>query len=524
MDRLPALLVLMLCATGCPGGGNDDVVTCGPGTTLNGRACVPDLVGGNNGGNNGAASTCGPGTVLDPVNNVCEVENANITECGPGTSLNPDTEQCEATGPQVSCADGTTEVAGECVADNPCPDGEVFRNGACIPGAALCGQGTVWRAGECVPFDPLVDVVDTEGAENNDPAYGGTATPVVPGVDGDVTLVKGTIGPAEDLDGDEDGTLDPDFDGFVFEAVAGQRLMVQATAVGAPSVALEVAFLGDGGYLRAAIPFGDRNAQRQIVAPWTGSYLVRVGELSNFAGVGGVPQGAEGFTYLFGIATLAAQAPTPLAPDGEVSGDIRTLPQFSVETQADAVAIRLITDPAVASVWFATSPDFSVYAGAQTYLRVPEGGLLVTADYVDAAALDTEFTLTATAATLVDEVEPNQSAEDATRLGTTSGLLAGAGDFAVVDADAETTTEDWWAFSTDGGTVEVGTSFRSTPADTTLTLYAAGDLEQAIDFDDDGAGLYSVLTAELAAGDYVAVVRSFDEQTDGDYFLSVLRN
>jgi hypothetical protein len=527
MKRLAFLVILLPLAAGCPGSTDGPEVTCGAGTTLNGTTCVPDVVGGNNGVNNGGpASTCGPGTVLDPGTNVCEVENANLTECGQGTSLNPDTDQCEAIGDELVCGQGTSMVDGECVPDNPCPEGEVFRNGTCVPGAGLCGGGTVWREGECVPIDPLLDVALTEGPENNDPVYGGTALALTPGVDGDVEWVKGVIGAAENLDDEDD--LEPDFDGYTFDAVAGQRLLLQATAVGVPSAAFEVRFLGEDPlhqeFRRLALPFGDRNAQREIVAPWDGTYQVRVGELSNLRGVGGEPSGGEGFTYLFGIGVQPAVETIAIDAGADQEGDILGVPHFLVDTaDGNGVAIWLDTDEAVFGTWLTSGADFGEVAGPAQYVALPDGGVLVTVDHVEAAASDTQFVLRTAPVHLVDEVEPNQSADDATALGTLGpAILAGVGGFVVVDVEAEETTADWWSFSLDASTqVTIETSWRTVGADTTLSVYAAGDLEESVAFDDDGAGLYSTVSLELDSGDYLVLVRSYEDLDDGDYFLSV---
>ena len=312
------------------------------------------------------------------------------------------------------------------------------------------------------------------------------------------------------------------------DADAGQRFLLQAAAVGAPAVAFEVRLGGDDApadYERFGIPYADRNAQRLFVAPWTGTYVVRVGELSNFRGIGGEPTGSADFTYLFGVERLDPVEPVAVAAGAEsVVGDLLDVPGFVVSAaEADGVAVRLETGDSVRATWFTSGLDYADPAPAARFVALPEGGLLLRVDHVEAAAADTDFTLHTTPALLTGDGEPNQIAEDATALGTTgAAILVGLGGFAVVDEQAEGTTEDFWSFTVAAaGTFTVETDFRTLPADTTLALYAAENLEEAIGFNDDADGLYSSVSAELAEGGYVVVVRSFDDEVDGDYFLSV---
>lgn len=524
MKRLAIPAALLLLLSGCPGDDDDDGVICGPGTIQNGTQCVPEVVGGNNGANNGgAAATCGPGTSLNPETNVCEVENANVTECGEGTSLNPDTGECETSGPTISCAEGTVLVEGECVAENPCPEGSIFRDGECTLAEDLCGEGTVFRDGSCVPIDPLEGVDASEADENNDPVYGGTAGAIAPGAVGEPNWVKGTIGAPADLDGEAE-TLEGDFDGFRLSAEAGQRIELQVVAVGAPAMALSVGFEGEGlpeGYRRLAIPYGSRTASRVLVAPATGDYLVRVGELSNFAGVGGAPTGSDDFTYLFGAALLEGPPAVSGVVGEDVEGDILDVPE--VQFTGEALGVWVDANPSVDLSWFTATTGEAGYTPGTRYLEVPEAGISVYVDYVSAAAEDTSFTLRTEAVTLIAESEPNQTAEDAGALGTLgTARVVGQGGFEVVDVVNETTTDDWWSFTLDADTnVVLQTEARLAPGNTTLAVFAADAVEQPIAVDDDGNGLYSRVSATLDAGDYLVLVRSADDLRAGDYFLTL---
>lgn len=256
--------------------------SCGDGTVLDGGECVPE-----------ASLVCGEGT--ERVGEAC-VPVDHGPECGPGTERQGD--QCVPNAPSIVCGEGTQNVDGTCVPEaDLCPEGQAWVGGVCVEVGARCGDGTVLAGDECVPVDPLAGIATEEMPENNDPALGGTATPVALPPEGETLFVKGTFGAPEDLDGD--GADDPDIDVFQLEGARGTRVVIEATAVGSSDVAFEIT--GPEGFLRRALPISGRNARRVLLLPRAGTYLVRFGTALNFGD--GPPQGGEGFTWFAAIAT-----------------------------------------------------------------------------------------------------------------------------------------------------------------------------------------------------------------------------
>ena len=120
-------------------------VECGDGTKLNGGLCEAEAQTVELG------PECGEGTV--EVDGECVEENP--LDCGEGT-IEVDGE-CVEENP-LDCGEGTVEVDGECVEENPldCGVGTVEVDGECVPESDLiCGPGTIEVNGECVIESPV---------------------------------------------------------------------------------------------------------------------------------------------------------------------------------------------------------------------------------------------------------------------------------------------------------------------------------------------------------------------------------
>ena len=412
------------------------------------------------GGDGGSDTECGVGTVLD--DGVCV---ATIDVCGPGTVADangdcvPSSEACgdnaelvdgvcvgtsEGSGEPSGCMEGEVLLGGDCIAV-ACPDGEAFRNGVCTPiDGAVCGTGTTLMGTECVPNEDLCDpglvyvagecraelgcgagTIEVggqcvpvengmpdmmEALEPNDQWFGTPTSITLPAV-GSTLTIGGSIGAPLNLDGDEEMTLEPDFDTYVFDGTAGQRVQIEATAVGLPSAAVYIEYdnsdvIDAPDFVRFAIPVGTRNAMREVVLPFTGRYRVTVGDRTNLvdwfgleADMFGGWEGADTYTYLLAVTTVTN--PQPMAQASETldsMGDATALPQFRFDLPAGTLVELEIAadDPDVDVAYWVSSADYSEYLGEFTSgtHAVPAGGLLVTVDYGFAAATNTGFTLT----------------------------------------------------------------------------------------------------------------------------------
>ncbi len=402
---LMALLTFAACG--------DEGQECGEGTVADGDQCVPD-------GSTGDDVECGEGT--EEVNGECVPVDS--TECGEGTVRN-DAGECVPEDEPVECGEGTELQNGECVStveEIECgPDTELV-DGECVSSIEEidCGEGTILIDGACELIDPF-DGIDAEPGEPNDPFFGGTPGALEFGAEGETVLLTGTISAAEET---PDGLV-PDFDVFVFEAEAGQRVQFEGTAVGAPNVALAVVFLGadeddDRGFVRLAFPFESRNAAKEMVLPFEGAYMVRVGTANEtatffdavtdgglgFGGIAGDPSGSDDFTWILGATLLGDEDPETFAGNASFSftGDVSDAPQALVDVDAGRiVALTLETAPAVAGNFFATDTNYGGFQDNVGLTVVPEGGLLLTVDSVFDRSLDTSFTLTGVEQPLIDE-------------------------------------------------------------------------------------------------------------------------
>jgi hypothetical protein len=280
-----------------------DTVECGEGTQEQDGQCV--AVEDSN--NAQTTLTCGPGTRLEGER--CVPDNPRV--CAVGTVDNG-AGQCVPATEDTRCGVGTTLRAGQCVPiADLCPQGQAWVAGACAPLDQLCASGTLWVDGVCRPVDPLDEVAQEEPAEPNDPRYGGEAGSLPPLEFGVPARVKGVISAPQDADGD--GLADPDLDVFGFEGEAGQRVRVEATAVGAPDVAFELALEDDARpFGRLALPYAGRNAHREFVLPRDGRYTIRVGTTVSVipAPLPIEANGDESFSWILTVERITNPEPT----------------------------------------------------------------------------------------------------------------------------------------------------------------------------------------------------------------------
>ncbi len=100
----------------------------------------------------------------------------------------------------------------------------------------------------------------------------------------------------------------------------------------------------------------------------------------------------------------------------------------------------------------------------------------------------------------------------------------GGGDFNGAFADGG---NDWYVFTAAEDTevsLQTSDGDGGCPGDTSITLYAAGDLDNSIAFNDDGGdnGFCSLIADQaIAAGDYVAIVNGFGDGAVGAHVLTV---
>jgi hypothetical protein len=316
--------------------------------------------------------------------------------CGPGTDV-VDGLCVPAT--SISCGDGTTLVNGRCQAPQ-CGLGTMLKNGQCVIADAVCGPGTVLVGNQCRATDPLSQVTVPETPEPNDSASSAAkftlpevgAAPIVLG--GTVDAVQGNVS---------------DFDWFVFSASAQQRIRIEATAVGAPSIGVILAPTAtpDSGVSplqRFVVSFDSRTASREIVLPVGGEWALQVSDADNLGLSTAPASGGADFSYYVKVSqvTSPAMLPLPLGPSVSgalTSGDVfRLVPDVSVLPIVD---VRLTPPDGVApfrgvrTLWAVdasgklvfsandvVSSDGSVQPMSTQRILVPAAGLTVGVDYV----------------------------------------------------------------------------------------------------------------------------------------------
>lgn len=271
------------------------IIDCAPGTRQEGLACVPQCQTGEmwTGSECAPATSCAPGTVLQ--GNQC------VPACGAGEYWDGN-----------ACAD----VPG-------CDQGTVFnpQTGRCEIDASVCAPGTRLENGVCVPGQaPSADVHQTGDpdrlAEFDIPAAGQSVS------------LDGVVDAPVDINGD--GVVDPDWDGFTFDAPAGTWLRITATSYGA---ALPAFFLGytntdQGDYLRYAVNPNGLETVREFYLPYDGNYVIWISDYNHLMayafGYSPIVVGGDDFTYYVTIDNLGTPTPMdvdslPLADSGDLA-------------------------------------------------------------------------------------------------------------------------------------------------------------------------------------------------------------
>jgi hypothetical protein len=241
----------------------------------------------------------------------------NSKVCGPGTGDVDGDGSCEPGAPAM-CANGT-------ILDP--------RTNSCAIDPGSCQNGTVLIDNRCV--DPteglLIDL--SEGPEPNNAGVGGVEPsgafaglidlkPV-----GETFVVKGTIDPFRDADGD--GQLDPDMDAYRLTVPGPTLLEISVDGVNGLLGAFMLVPLGDNpatGWRRFGISATGDTSRRQIFLPSAGRYGISVADTrSLFLGAsappapGGAAAGDPQAHYFMSITVLPMPAPAALAVSGGVA-------------------------------------------------------------------------------------------------------------------------------------------------------------------------------------------------------------
>jgi hypothetical protein len=390
MKRLGLIFLAVLLVL--PGCGGDEGMECGAGTVQQGGKCVPVIV------------DCAPGTRQEgwecvPMCPTGEVWDGNQcmpgAECAPGTVLQ---------GNQCVPACGTDQYwDGDACADVPeCDQGTTFnpQTGMCEVNDTVCAQGTTLQNGKCVPEGtPVADVYETGEPDE-------LAEFTLPAAGQDISL-GGVIDTPEDVN--DDGSADPNWDGFTFTASAGTYLRITATSYGA---ALPAFFMGSlsqetDAYLRYAVEPNGIEVVREFYLPYDDDYVMWVSDYShviNYAyGYGpSIPVGGDDFTYYITIENLGTPVPTDVATfpysdagdlsDGRlhfyslsslISGDIVTLSSLGQpvpDTQNDVFTALMAFDASGALVDMQES--YSLYKSADVlYIAQSSSDILVVQDF-----------------------------------------------------------------------------------------------------------------------------------------------
>lgn len=308
------------------------------------------------------------------------------------------------------CGDGTVEMDGACVPENPtsCAAGTVLMDDQCVPdGSVVCTQGTVFDAAtgtcvvdpsacaagtvlvgtECVPEDDtLADKADhKEAAEPND------GTPNVAGMFaapalGASTTFYGCITATEDADGD--GNLDPDLDAWVVTANAPMVLDVTTDGIHGLSAGF-VAIAGASqldNWQRFGLNLTGDTSHRELYLPVAGTYVFFVTD-SRSLFLSSAGAGDEKSCYFATVKQVALPTATPVtvpqtaaAHDGHVqvftftataTGDIIDASMNSTAPAmrpafVDLVGTSLHRSAVVTSGVLGDTPPFDTIGGLDT--------------------------------------------------------------------------------------------------------------------------------------------------------------
>jgi hypothetical protein len=237
------------------------------------------------------------------------------------------------------CGPGTDDLDGDgyCEAGGgggvPCGDGTILdpQTHTCVVDPSSCQGGTVLIHDRCVDPTEGLDVDLSEGPEPNNAgivgveASGAVAGQIALKPAGQTFVVKGTINPFRDADGN--GELDPDMDAYTFSVGAPTLLEISVDGVGGMMGAFVVVPVGGSpaaGWRRFGLNVTGDTSKRQIFLPAAGTYAISVADTrSLFLDAGGPPAAGQGAaaggpdaSYFMSITALAMPAPTALTVTG----------------------------------------------------------------------------------------------------------------------------------------------------------------------------------------------------------------
>jgi len=341
--RFSVLLGLALGGFGVAGCGGDDGAECGEGTTEVGGVCIPtELV-------------CAEGTVWNETTMSCELDQPEIPSCGAGTIRMDD--ECVPTEEPLVCADGTTELDGECVVDGTvvCTGNTVFdmETGECMQDPeAVCEFDLVYveDTGTCVPRDStlmdMADVVEDGDApdffEDEDAEFGEIDLPD----DGSAVSVWGCVEPQVD---EETGLTVSDNDFWTFTVDGPTLLEVVTDGVWGLSAGAQILSaegegtpIFDQAWNRFVVDLAGDGTTQQVFIPEAGSYYIRFTDSRSaiFGEPAGTPAGAETPQCYFNqLSVLDIPEPTTLEDGTAVVGEFGD-PQF-YEISGDVIDVTL---------------------------------------------------------------------------------------------------------------------------------------------------------------------------------------
>ena len=309
----------------------------------------------------------------------------NSDLCGPGTTAVDGVCTPAGSGSGTeTCGSGTTDTDGVCVPN--CTGGTVFDPAqGCVFDPNQCHDGTVFIVGQgCVDPTSGLTVDVMEGAEpngainhvpvvidptTNDPLEANAVVPAgaitIKDV-GQTEVVKGTLAPFQDNDGD--GYQDGDCDVYTVHVTAPALVNIAVDGVdGAEGglLAVELATSATdplANYVRFAVNLSGDTASRQMLFPAAGDYAIAVVD-SRTLELGG-PYGGSGADYYMSIAQVAfptAGTAVTVGSDGHFGSDAETITSAADAVFQVPMGLGFNTVTATSTSLFQFAPDFAIY-------------------------------------------------------------------------------------------------------------------------------------------------------------------
>lgn len=234
------------------------------------------------------------------------------------------------------CGENTTLVDGRCVGTGGppmCTDGTILdtASNSCVIDPNACQGGTVLIDNKCQDPTAGLTVDVTEGAEPNGAGFVEVSQQPA-GIlnlkpEGEPLVIKGTINPFRDADGD--GQRDADYDLYFFEVNQPTLLDVTVDGVNGLMGAFVVLAADEtnpalntaSGWIRYGMNVTGDMSKRQVFLPAAGAYAIVIADTRSMyldassppaAGYGGAAGGPDA-EYYATIKRVAMPAPTPIA-------------------------------------------------------------------------------------------------------------------------------------------------------------------------------------------------------------------